>query len=196
MTPRKTLALILAMGGLVACGQGLYIPAKAQLAQVLLERSWDRARQGIETPTPWSWADTWPVARLRAPEHDEDLIVLAGASGSVLAFGPGHLTGTTPPHLHGNIVLGGHRDTHFAFLEHLEDGDELILETPAGPTRRFVIESRQIVDHRETEALDPTEQSTLTLVTCYPFHTVQVGGPLRYVVQATEKNLDKAKFNA
>ncbi len=40
---------------------------------------------------PWPWADTHPVARLIAPAQDADVLVLAGASGRTLAFGPGHL---------------------------------------------------------------------------------------------------------
>jgi len=40
---------------------------------------------------PWSWADTWPVARIEVKRLHASAIVLAGSSGQALAFGPGHV---------------------------------------------------------------------------------------------------------
>src|SRR5262249_61701653 len=62
-----------------------WIPVKAQVAQILLLRAWDRTRAGTATAKPWPWADTWPVGRLRVPRLGVDEIVLAGASGNALA---------------------------------------------------------------------------------------------------------------
>jgi hypothetical protein len=73
-------------------GHGAYIPAKAWVAQELMQRAWRRAENGDERPAPWPWADTWPVAKLSAKGGDIELIVLAGGSGRTLAFGPGHLS--------------------------------------------------------------------------------------------------------
>ena len=72
-------------------GQGAYIPAKAWVAQELMHRAWRKAEDGAQQPSPWPWADTWPVARLSAKGGDVELIVLEGGSGRTLAFGPGHL---------------------------------------------------------------------------------------------------------
>lgn len=181
---RRAAGLALLVLGLAAWGQGLWIPVKAEVAQVLLEEAWDRTRQGAGATKPWPWADTWPVARLRAPGSGEDLIVLAGATGSTLAFGPGHLTGSATPGDTGHVVIAGHRDTHFAFLRHLAAGDELRLEAPDGGERRYRVQSLAVVDHRDTTALDAGAEGVLTLVTCYPFDAVVPGGPLRYVVRA------------
>ena len=103
-------------------GQGAYIPAKAWLAQELMQRAWNRAGTGDQQPVPWPWADTWPVARLSALAGDVDLIVLAGGSDRTLAFGPGHLSASAFPGTQGNSVIAGHRDTHFNFLQHLDVG--------------------------------------------------------------------------
>jgi sortase A len=70
-------ALLLAVASAIHLGQGAYIYAKAQLAQVLLERAWQRALAGEAAPKPWPWADTWPVARLEAPALGVDLFVCA-----------------------------------------------------------------------------------------------------------------------
>jgi sortase A len=71
------------------------------------------------------------VARLVVPSEDVEMIVLAGASGRTLAFGPGHLKGTPLPGQAGNAVISGHRDTHFAFLARLHLADEVDVERPA-----------------------------------------------------------------
>ena len=64
-------------------------------------------------------ADMRPLARLRQPRLDVTQVVLDGASGRVLAFGPGHVTGSALPGVNGNIVISGHRDTHFRWLRDL-----------------------------------------------------------------------------
>ena len=47
--------------GLALCVQGLWIPAKAALAQVLLERAFERSVATGRPVKPWPWADTWPA---------------------------------------------------------------------------------------------------------------------------------------
>ena len=65
-------------------GQGAYIPAKAWVAQEMMQRAWRRAESGDSKAAPWPWADTWPVARLSARGGDVQLIVLEGGSGRTL----------------------------------------------------------------------------------------------------------------
>lgn len=195
MVSRKGLAVLVAAAGLGAVGFGAWIPAKAVLGQVLLERAWERVQTGAETPEagrPWPWADTEPVARLTAPRAGGSVLVLAGASGQTLAWGPGHLPGTPLPGAPGNAVVAGHRDTHFAFLEDLRPGDRLEVEGPDGRTRAYRVESAEVVPESDTrwlrQPVEPGREAfrgrALTLVTCYPFDAVVPGGPLRYVVRA------------
>src|SRR5205085_1880281 len=61
---RFVLPLLLALIGLILFGQGAYIHAKARLAQVLLERAFEKTIATGRETKPWSWADTWPVARI------------------------------------------------------------------------------------------------------------------------------------
>ena len=165
-------------------GQGAYIPAKAWLAQELMQRAWVRAGTGEERATPWPWADTWPVARLTAKQRDVDLIVLAGGSGRTLAFGPGHLSASAMPGQTGNAIIAGHRDTHFQFLKKLEIGELLGMETTRGQRHIYRIVGVDIVDSRKGSLVLDTDAAMLTLVTCYPFDALEAGGPLRYVVTA------------
>ena len=64
------LAILAALCGAALLLQGVWIPAKAALAQILLERAWQRTRAGETAVVPWSWADTWPIARLEVPGRE------------------------------------------------------------------------------------------------------------------------------
>lgn len=181
--PGLWLALALVVTGVWQAGGGLYIHAKAALAQALLDSAWRRSRAG-EAVRPWPWADTWPVARLRVPRLQIDQVVLAGASGRTLAFGPGHMDGTALPGAAGNSVLGGHRDTHFRFLARLKPGDEIEVEPARGAARRFRVTGARVADQAQAGIELAPDRPRLTLVTCYPFDAVRPGGPLRYIVTA------------
>jgi sortase A len=165
-------------------GHGAYIPAKAWVAQELMQRAWQRAENGDARPAPWPWADTWPVAKLSARGGDIELIVLAGGSGRTLAFGPGHLSASALPGDFGNSVIAGHRDTHFQFLQLLKVGESLLFEMPDGRNHMYRISSLDVVDSRRGSIVLDTDQAMLSLVTCYPFNAVNAGTPMRYVVSA------------
>jgi sortase A len=180
---RVAFALALLIGGW-HLGQAAYIVAKAQLAQVLIGKAWQRTLAGERTVKPWPWADTWPVARLEAPGHDVELFVLAGADGRTIAFGPGHVFGTANPGEAGNSVIGGHRDTHLRFLKDVRIGDRLVVERPDGRHISYRIDGARIVDKSAVEVLSQAGRDRLTLITCWPFDALRTGGPERYVVNA------------
>lgn len=181
LAPLAAIALILSGG--VMLGQGVFISAKAEIAQVLLARAWTRAQEGETAPTPWPWADTWPVARLSVPSLGQHAIVLAEAGGEALAFGPSHLAATPPPGTAGTSVIAAHRDTHFAFLRDVEIGDEVVLERVDGERVLFRITHTEVV-HADRSGIQPHGgPARLALVTCWPFGAV-TPGPERYVVWA------------
>ncbi len=180
--PRVSLLALLIGSGCLLYGS--YVPAKAWLAQVLLELAWERRLAGTGQARPWPWADTRPQARLRQPRMGVDQVVLQGASGRVLAFGPGHINGSSAPGDTGNIVISGHRDTHFSWLADLHGGDRLLLEVPDGRQREYRVAHTAVHDERDVGLLDPLVGDRLTLLTCYPFDAVAAGTPLRYVVTA------------
>lgn len=178
------LAFVLLVCGTWQVGQGAYIHVKAQLAQVLIQRAWHRTLAGEREVRPWPWADTWPVARLVLAEPDVDVFVLAGANGRALAFGPGHRFGTPLPGEAGNSVVGGHRDTHLAFLRDVHAGTVARVQRQDGAWASYRVDETRVVDKRETWVMADDGASRLTLVTCYPFDALRAGGPLRYVVLA------------
>jgi len=207
---RRAAGLLAVVGGLALAGHGAWIPAKAWLAQHLIERAWAQshatdsthaalagpgagAGAGQATVRPWPWADTVPIARLRFDRLDQHLIVLAGDSGAVLAFGPGHRSGSARPGSAGNAVISGHRDTHFALLGKVRDGDTISVDAAGTEGQALVRLSYAIVDRRVIRADDPAAVASviedagddrLTLVTCWPFDAIDPGTPWRYVVTA------------
>ena len=183
-SPRSWLVACLLCLGFWQLGQGAYIPAKAWMAQELMQRAWQRSSNGTEQATPWPWADTWPVARLSARSGEVELIVLEGGSLRTLAFGPGHLSASSLPGETGNTVIAGHRDTHFSFLRHLEIGESLVMETVSGMKHLYKVVGIDVVDSRRGSLQLDTDEAFLSLVTCYPFEARDPGGPLRYVVTA------------
>lgn len=182
MIATALLYLLLAGGTMLIC-DGIWLKAKAVVAQHLLRQAWEETiRTGVAVK-PWPWADSWPVARLRVDRLGIDHVVLEGDSGEVLAFAPGHLSGSAQPGGRGNCILSGHRDTSFTFLQKLLPGDIVDIEAPDGRTYAFQVTSAHI---RRNDGLfiEQSELPWLTLVTCYPFEAIRPGTDQRYVVFA------------
>jgi sortase A len=175
--------LVLFVLGFWQFGKGAFITVKAQVAQVLLEQAWQKTLDGHTNAKPWPWADTSPVARLRVPKLGIDQIVLSGASGRNLAFGPAFVQASQEPGK-GTSIVAGHRDTHFTFLQNLQENDAIFIQTPDGLERTYRVRHMEVADTRKSQ-LSLNKGSKLVLVTCYPFNVIAPTGPLRYVVTAT-----------
>lgn len=180
---KTIIAALVLLTGAAIFGQGLFLTAKAEFAQILLARAWTRAIDGEIAATPWPWADTWPVARLSVPALGQHAIVLAEAGGEALAFGPALLTVSATPGEPGTTIIAAHRDTHFEFLKELSVGDLVMLETPSGALIEYRVTGMQIVDAARSGIEPEGGPSRLALVTCWPFGAL-VSGPNRYVVWA------------
>jgi sortase A len=182
--PRFILPFLLALAGLILFGQGAYIHAKALLAQVLLERAFEKTIATGHEIKPWSWADTWPVARIEVKRLHASTIVLAGSSGQALAFGPGHVERTPDAGERGVTVYSAHRDTHFAFLKSVVIGDEIDVTRHDGRAFSYRVDTTSVVRF-DASGIDPlADGHELVLSTCWPFDAL-TQGPERYLVHAT-----------
>tara|TARA_R110001632_G_scaffold102584_3_gene210983 strand:- start:8928 stop:9611 length:684 start_codon:yes stop_codon:yes gene_type:complete len=194
----RAVTLICLISGGLLFSHGIYMWAKAQLAQVLIAQAWQNAIQVTafaankprimlnavkqsQNIKPWPWADTYPVAKLQFAQHS--LYVLAGASGRTMAFGPGHMSATPLPFEGGNSVITGHRDTHFSSLQYLNNGDLIAVEALTDKGQYRVTETF-IVDQSQTQIIESQNQDQLTLITCYPFNSMLPQPTLRFVVSA------------
>lgn len=158
--------------------------AKVRLAQYLLQRAWTRALAGEPSSKPWPWAATWPVARLQVNRLSVDIIVLAGAYGRTLAFGPGHVSSSAIPGAPGTVILTGHRDTHFHFLNQVRLDDRVDLTGTDGRTVHYRVIEQRVLDSRRDGIPMAQDTQEVIFVTCFPFDAITPGGPLRYVVRA------------
>ena len=179
----KLVALVLLTLGAGLWIKGSYILFKAELGQSLINRAWQHSLATGDEYKPWLWADTWPVARLLVPSQNIDQIVLAGDSGQALAFGPGHTSASAQPGTDGVVVISGHRDTHFRFLQYLQDDDQIILQNWEGQHTVYRVSSRQVVDEDVLIAANNNVRR-LMLVTCWPFDSTSANSGYRFIVQA------------
>nr|WP_188955349.1 class GN sortase [Shewanella ulleungensis] len=183
---------LLTLVGLGLIVQGGYMQAKAHFAQFLIERAFEQTLVDNQPHKPWSWADTHPVAKMRVLQHNaqgvqplgQDLYVLAGASGRNLAFGPSLMLAGAGIGEQGNMIIAGHRDSHFMRLQYVNVGDMIELYSATGQLQVYRITATQVVHESATEVLEQTENSKLTLITCYPFDQLAGNAEYRYIVEA------------
>lgn len=181
--PYLVIACICLLVGTSILAKGLWIPLKASLAQVLLERAWQESLVMNKGAKPWPWADTAPIAKLYNKRLNVSLIVLEGTTGEVLAFGPGYQSDSAPIGGNGNSILAGHRDTSFSFLQDLRPGDELEIEALTGVKTTYKVKGSSI-QMADNIYLEQTSEPWLTLITCYPFDSIMPNTNDRFLIFA------------
>jgi sortase A len=177
------LAVLLVLGGFVMISKGAYVYVKAYAAQYLLESAFAESLKSGQPVKPWAWSDTWPVARLTLPRLGASTIVLKGASGQALAFGPALLDNVPAPGEAGVSVIAAHRDTHFSFLRDVRLGDEIEVTRADGSIVWFRITDTAILPWNAS-GIDPhADGNWLVLSTCWPLDAMK-HGDMRLVVRA------------
>lgn len=133
---------------------------------------------------PWPWADTFPIAELSFKRLKEDIVVLNGGDPTTLAFSAGAIapfnqTNSTKP-----FVVAGHRDSHFAFLEDILMKDVISMTDQHGQSQLYQVETIDIVDASSGQLPVLANNSSLILITCYPFNAIGNDANERYVITA------------
>lgn len=123
-----------------------------------------------------------PLAVLRIDHLEVVVPVYEGTDEFTLNRGAGRIRGTARVGATGNLGIAAHRDSFFRPLKDIEVGDTMQLKT-AGGTVTYAVSSIEIVEPDDVSVLDPTDEKTLTLVTCYPFYYVG-HAPKRFIVKA------------
>lgn len=161
-----------------------------------------QAQSAIEGPGPDGDLARFPlprlapgvvIGRLEIPRLRVSTIVRAGTDARTLRLAVGHIAGTPLPGQRGNVGLAGHRDTFFRRLRTIRPDDEIRFVTPKG-TFTYRVQRTDVVRPTDVWVLDPTEQPTLTLVTCYPF-TYIGSAPQRFIVRAPLHGMLQATAN-
>ncbi len=163
------------------------IDARREQAALSSELERDRAAisAGANQPgadLPRALAPRALVGRIELPRLRLSAVAREGVDARTLRGSAGHIPGTALPGRPGNAAFAAHRDTFFAPLKDVRNGDDIAVTTPDG---EFVYEvtSTRIVDPDDVSVLDRTPDATLTLVTCYPFDYLG-SAPQRFIVRA------------
>lgn len=123
-----------------------------------------------------------PIAMIEIPSINLKQALVEGISDDVLQYFLGHFPDSADPGQIGNFALAGHRVSDYtdAFINlyKVSAGDEVIVKTH-DKKYTYVIEENYIVDPEQVEVLDPTENATITLITC------TVGSKQRVIVKGT-----------
>ena len=183
LSARQIIGALMMLVALGLFGKSIYIYAKAEIAQVLLERAFNQTLMTGKPTKAWSWADTTPVARLEINRIGAAAIVLSGSSGEAMAFGPALQNETARPGEQGTTVISAHRDTHFAFLKDVVVGDRVALTRNDGLPFNYKVTNMRIADWDASGIDRHAEGYHLVLSTCYPFGSI-VHGKQRYLVEA------------
>jgi sortase A len=179
----NVLSGLLIAASFIFFGQSIWIFAKAQLAQVLLERAFTQTILTGKPVKAWSWADTYPVARIKINRINAEAIVLQGSSGEAMAFGPALVNETSRPGTRGTSVMAAHRDTHFSFLKNVKLGDLIEVERDDGLSFTYRATNMRVVDWNKSGIDAHASGFNLVLATCYPFEAI-THGPQRFIVEA------------
>ncbi len=124
------------------------------------------------------------IGRIEIPRLLLSAVVVEGSDSGTFRRAVGHVPGTALPGQPGNVALAGHRDTFFRSLRELRVKDEIQLSTPQGDFK-YEVESLAVVEPDYVEALAPSSENMLTLVTCYPFSYIGTA-PKRFIARARQ----------
>ncbi len=181
-TLNKALPICSALLGIVLIANGGYMQAKAWLAQALIESAWQQALLSPnEQVRPWFYADGYVTAQINWPSKQQQLTVLAGATGRNLAFAPGHFLPSGELGSTKGVLIAGHNDTHFAFLKKVVVGEQFTVQLQNGLVEHYQVRSIDVIHQSEQGFL---AQSGLYLLTCYPFDSLASGTEFRLLVSA------------
>jgi len=178
---------LLVITGALALGYVGFTLLDARLFQASAKRSLETQIQREEErhePQAKSGVKTGDVlGRIDIPRLGISVAVLQGTSSRMLRLGAGHIEGTALPGETGNSGIAGHRDTFFRELKDIRLNDEIQIQTATG-LFRYQVDWMRVVEPSDTTVLEPSsKESTVTLVTCYPFYFVGAA-PKRFVVRA------------
>lgn len=189
---RRTARLLLA-AGLVACAAGAAIltsslspmfwgssdPSTVSAPPAPLTQAGDSARVVAPRPPASTMAPAPAATRpavtgpidgatfeMIVPSIGYRALVREGVGSNVLAVGPGHYASTPWPGQPGNVGVAGH-NTYWLSFNRLRIGDRVVIRTQHG-LYEYVITTTRVADPNDRTILTPTEDSQLTLTTCYP----------------------------
>ena len=182
----------LLIAGSLLCIHASWLPVKAWLSQELISYSWQQSinsRSSLSNNLnvaikPWPWADTFPIAELSFKRLQKNIVILNGGDPTTLAFSAGAIAPFNQTNSAKPFVVAGHRDSHFAFLEDILMKDVISMTDQYGQSQLYQVEAIDIVDAATGQLPVLANDSSLILITCYPFNGIDQDANERYVITA------------
>jgi sortase A len=109
--------------------------------------------------------------RIQIPAIKIDAPIVQGDAWEQLKKGVGQQVGSPLPGKPGNLVLSAHNDVFgeiFRDLDKLKEGDSITIFT-SQHTYLYKVKQTRVVEPSQVEVIAPTEDSTITLISCYPY---------------------------
>lgn len=109
--------------------------------------------------------------RIQIPAIRIDAPIVQGDGWEQLKKGVGQQIGSPLPGKPGNLVLSAHNDVFgeiFRDLDKLKEGDIITIFT-SQHTFSYQVKQTRVIEPSQVEVLAPTEDSTVTLISCYPY---------------------------
>jgi sortase A len=187
-TPRKSRVLLLRAayyfllaGGVFGLAYAGYVIADAHIYQTIEQTNFESVspREARHPVIEGSAIGEMEVRRLGLKA-----IFVQGDSPRILRHAVGHISATALPGESGNVVLTGHRDSFFRPLRSIQPGDVITVKTLDGDFE-YQVASTEVVLPSDVQVLQPSNENTLTLVTCFPFYYVGAA-PKRFIVHARQ----------
>ncbi len=111
------------------------------------------------------------ATRIQIPAINIDAPIVQGDGWEQLKKGVGQHIGSTDPGQNGNLVLSAHNDVFgelFRHLDQLKEGDQIVVYTSIR-AYTYIVTSSEIIEPTRVDVMSPTKDSTLTLISCYPY---------------------------
>ena len=184
--------------GLALVGLAAFVHIDAQAHREMAISEFERIRDAIaDSAAQADWSEKRKAAYLdslqqdagqilavlRIPSTNIEVPILDSTSDLALNRGAGHVDGTSLPGEPGNVAIAAHRDGFFRGLKDIRVGDDIELTTLDGQ-KTYRVSMLSVVDPLNVSVLDPTDDSVITLITCYPFYYIGAA-PERFIVRAT-----------
>lgn len=160
---RRRFGAVLILAGLAGLLWPYYTSAVGSYNQYMLEREWSRAQENAPPRIFRPFKLAIPAIHMKA-------VVVEGVSTFALRKGPGHFPETSLPGEPGNCCIAGHRNVYGAWFRDLDKvllGDQIIINTK-GVELTYRVTGRYVVLPDDFTVLQPTEDASLTLITCTP----------------------------
>ena len=178
---KKVIPIILILIGLGCLGIGIFPLIKMNKEVNESIEQWEEIKNNQSADNSKGY-DQDILGMMRISSFDKLIPIRLGTSDSILKKGAGVDSNVNQISESGNSVIYGHREEIFWNLKHVKVGDLIYIETLDGELE-YKIEEIEIVDPDDEWIYKESDESTLTLVTCYPF--IYMGPtPERYVVKA------------